>query len=385
MKKKFFIVGTKGVPANYGGLETFAHEISIRLVKSNFDVYVTCEKTVDQPEGPAEFEGVKLIYVNAPSNNLRTLISDTRSLSKCLKIADKEDVIYILGYGVGPFAWNVIRKIKQKGVKFWLNPDGLEWKRPRWSRPARAYLQFSEKFLLKRSDKIICDAAAIKDFHADYYNISNDLMEVIEYGAPKVEMPTEESLKKRETFLSKYNLKLGNYYTYVGRFVADNNMELMVRGVLESHLDHKLLVLARHEVNDPFYLKLKSIIKESGKEGKVILSGGVYDHELLMALRQGEYAYLHGHEVGGTNPALVEAMGLGSFIIALNTVFNVEVLQDAALFFNKNVEDFKLALVKADQLSDSDRMIYREKALKRVKDHYNWERITDLYETALKE
>lgn len=385
MRKKFFIIGTQGIPANYGGLETFAHEISIRLVERNFDVYVTCEKTTDKPEGPSEFEGVKLIYVNAPGNNFRTMISDARALSKCLKIANKGDVIYILGYGVGPFAWNLIRKIKQKGVKFWLNPDGLEWKRPRWSKPVRAYLRFSEKFLLERSDKIICDAAAIKDFHKNYYNISSELMEVIEYGAPKVEIPDDLSIKKRDVYLEKYNLKLGDYYTYVGRFVADNNMELMVRGVLESPLNHKLLVLARHAENDPFYLKLKSIIKESGKEEKVILSGGVYDHSLLMALRQGEYAYLHGHEVGGTNPALVEAMGLGSFIIALDTVFNTEVLQDSAIFFDKNVEDFKVALGKADKLTEIQRMQYREKALERVKVHYNWERITDLYETALLE
>ncbi len=383
MKKKFFIVGTKGIPANYGGLETFAHEISIRLVKRNFDVFVTCEKTTDKPEGPAEFEGVKLIYVNAPGNNFRTMISDSRALSKCLKIANQGDVIYILGYGVGPFAWNLIRKIKQKGIKFWLNPDGLEWKRPRWSKPVRFYLRFSEEFLLKRSDRIICDAAAIKDFHMKYYKIAPDKMEVIEYGAPEVEMPDDSVIKKRDDFLKKFNLELGDYYTYVGRFVADNNMELMVKGVSESTPDHKFLVLARHEPEDPFYLKLKSIISRSGKEDKIILSGGVYDHSLLMALRQGEFAYLHGHEVGGTNPALVEAMGLGSFIIALDTVFNKEVLQDAALYFNKDVEDLKLALEKAEELSYQDRLNYRERALKRVRDHYNWERITDLYEIAL--
>ncbi len=384
MNKKFFIIGTQGIPANYGGLETFAHEISIRLVKRGFDVYVTCEKITDKNEGPSEFEGVKLIYVNAPNNNFRTMVSDSRAISKCLKIAEKDDVIYILGYGVGPFAWNLIRKIKHKGIKFWLNPDGLEWKRPRWSKPARAYLKFSEKFLLKRSDKIICDAAAIKDFHKDYYNIPSDLMEVIEYGAPETKKIDELSIKKRNDFLAKHNLILGDYYTYVGRFVADNNMELMVRGVLESHLKHKLLVLARHNENDPFYLKLKSIIKESDKEDKIIFSGGVYNHELLMAIRQGEYAYLHGHEVGGTNPALVEAMGLGSFIIALSTVFNKEVLQDAAIFFDKNVEDFKLALEKADELTKSQRKQYCEKAIGRVINHYNWERITDLYEKALK-
>ncbi len=383
MKKKFFIVGTKGIPANYGGLETFAHEISIRLVKRNLDVFVTCEKTTDKPEGPEEFEGVKLIYVNAPGNNFRTMISDSRALSKCLKIANQGDVIYILGYGVGPFAWNLIRKIKQKGIKFWLNPDGLEWKRPRWSKPVRFYLRFSEEFLLKRSDRIICDAAAIKDFHMKYYKIAPDKMEVIEYGAPEVEMPDDSVIKKRDDFLKKFNLELGDYYTYVGRFVADNNMELMVKGVSESTPDHKFLVLARHEPEDPFYLKLKSIISRSGKEDKIILSGGVYDHSLLMALRQGEFAYLHGHEVGGTNPALVEAMGLGSFIIALDTVFNKEVLQDAALYFNKDVEDLKLALEKAEELSYQDRLNYRERALKRVRDHYNWERITDLYEIAL--
>lgn len=383
-RRQFFIVGSQGIPASYGGLETFAHELSVRLVARGHPTFVTCERAPGEPHGPDEFQGVRLLYVEAPANNFRTMVADRKALLRCGELARRGDVVCLLGYGVGPFARGAIRKLRRKGVEFWLNPDGLEWKRPRWPWYARRYLRWSEGFLLREADRVICDAAAIRDFHEEEYGIPAEKTEVIEYGAPVVEeIDDPEVLARRDAYLERYGLRPGEYYTYVGRFVPDNNMELMVRGVLDARVERRLLVFAAHDESDPFYRHLDALIRNSADPDKVILTGGVYDQPLLEALRKGEFAYFHGHEVGGTNPALVEAMGLGSFIIARGTVFNREVLRDAALYFEKDVESFVQAILRAEALDQDEVAEFRRRAVERVRTHYNWERITDRYEELL--
>lgn len=383
--RTLFIVGSQGIPAEYGGLETFADETATRLAARGLPVVVTCEKTPDEPSGPAEYEGVELLYVEAPDNNLRTLIADVKALWRCYQRAKPGDVVYLLGYGVGPFAWPVLKAMQAKGVAFWLNPDGLEWKRPRWPVWARAYLRFSERFLLRQADRVICDAAAIRAHHQRMWGVGPARMDVIEYGAPVVNRDdlSADVLARRGEYLAQYDLEPGDYYTYVGRFVPDNNMELMVRGMLDDRIERRLLVFAKHDEDDPFYQKLRDVVRSSDQPDKVIFTGGVYDQPLLQALRLGEHAYFHGHEVGGTNPALVEAMGLGSFILALNTVYNREVLGDAGLFFGKSVESFVQTVMRAESLSDDAVQQHRDRAVERVRTHYNWERIADDYEHLL--
>lgn len=385
--RTLFIVGSQGIPADYGGLETFADETATRLAARGRPVTVTCEKTSDEPAGPPTHEGVDLLYVDAPDNNLRTIISDVKALWRCYRLADPGDVVYLLGYGVGPFAWPVLKAMAAKGVAFWLNPDGLEWKRPRWPAWARFYLRLSERFLLRQADRVICDATAIKAHHAQTWGVDPAAMEVIEYGAPIVDRDdlSADVLARRTEYLAQYDLEPGDYYTYVGRFVPDNNLELMVRGMLDDRIDRRLLVFAKHDADDPFYQKLRDIARASDHPEKVIFTGGVYDQPLLQALRLGEHAYFHGHEVGGTNPALVEAMGLGSFILALDTPYNREVLDDAGLFFGKSVESFVRTVMQAEALGASTVQQHRRRAVDRVRTHYNWERIADAYETLLQD
>lgn len=383
--RTLFIVGSQGIPARYGGLETFADQTATRLAARGHTVYVTCEKTPDAPKGPATYKGVQLLYVDAPDTNLRTLVADVKALRRCTDLAAPGDVIYLLGYGVGPFAWPAVRALQAKGIKFWLNPDGLEWKRPRWPAWARLYLRASEWILLRLADRVICDAAAIRDHHAQLWGVSGAKMDVIEYGAPIVDPGdlSADVLTTRDAYLAQYDLAPGEYYTYVGRFVPDNNMELMVRGMLDDRIERPLLVFAKHDEGDPFYQKLRGLVRGAGKEDKVIFTGGVYDQPLLQALRLGAYAYVHGHEVGGTNPALVEAMGLGRLILALGTPFNREVLGDAGLYFGKSVESFVRTVMQAEQLDPPAVQQYRDRAVERVRTHYNWDRIADDYERLL--
>lgn len=382
--RRLFILGSEGLPADYGGLETFAQELSTRLVDRGWPVTVTCEHTRHESPGPDTYEGVDLVYIEGPGNNLRTIVSDRSALLRCAELAEPGDVAYLLGYGVGPFAWGAIRKLKRRGVEFWLNPDGLEWKRPKWPTHVQWYFRLCEWFLLKQADRIFCDAAAIRDHHAGKYGVPGEKMEVVEYGAPLVDRVEDEALlRRRDEYLAELGVEPGEYYTYVGRFVPDNNLELMVRGVLDARIDRPLLVFAAHDEDHPFYRKIASLVDESDDPDAVILTGGVYDQPLLRALRLAAFAHFHGHEVGGTNPSLVEAMGLGSFILALDTPYNREVLDDAGLFFQKDVESFVRTVREAGELADDRVDELRERARKRVRSHYNWERITDEYERCL--
>lgn len=384
--RRLFIVGSEGLPADYGGLETFAQELSTRLVERGWRVVVTCEHTKDEAPGPEEYKGVRLVYIEGPSNNLRTIVSDRKALLRCWELADPGDVVYLLGYGVGPFAWGAIRKLARKGVEFWLNPDGHEWKRPKWPWHVQRYFHFCEWFLLKRADVVCCDAAAIRDHHATRYGVPEKDMEVIEYGAPLVKSVEDGGLlERRDEYLASAGVRPGEFYTYVGRFVPDNNLELMVRGVLDRRVDRRLLVFAAHDKDDPFYQRIEGILRESDDPHAVVLTGGVYDQPLLRALRLAAFAHFHGHEVGGTNPSLVEAMGLGSFILALDTPFNREVLEDAGLFFSKDVESFVRTVREAEALDEEAVAGLRERARERVRSHYNWERITDEYERLLRD
>lgn len=383
--RRLFIVGSEGLPADYGGLETFAQELSTRLVERGWPVTVTCEHTREESPGAEEYRGVRLVYIEGPGNNLRTIVSDRKALLRCAELAEPGDVIYLLGYGVGPFAWGAIRKLAREEIQFWLNPDGHEWKRPKWSWHVQRYFQLCERFLVRRADVVCCDAAAIRDHHARRYGVPEEDMEVIEYGAPVVEsVEDEELLRRRDARLAEYGVEPGEYYTYVGRFVPDNNLELMVRGVLDPRVDRKLVVFAAHDEDHPFYRKIAGLVERSGDPGAVFLTGGVYDRPLLRALRLGAFAHFHGHEVGGTNPSLVEAMGLGSFILALDTPFNREVLEDAGLFFRKEVESFVRTVREAEALDEETVAGLRERARERVRTHYNWERITDEYERLLR-
>ena len=380
-----FIVGSRGIPADYGGFETFAEELATGLAARGWPVYVTCERTGDEPEGPPTYRGVNLLYVTAPGGNLRTIVADVKALWRCYCIADPGDVVYLLGYGVGVFAWPVLWALRAKGIRVWLNPDGIEWKRSRWSAWAQAYLRFSGWFLPRHVDRVICDSEAIEAHHLRNGGLNSTRTEVIEYGAPLVRSGDLSSavIERRNEYLSRHGLEPGGYYVQVGRLVPENNLELTIRGMLDDRIRRKLLVIAARDRDDGFYRKLRALVEAAEAQDQIVFGGTVYGQSLLQAVRLGAYGYVHGHEVGGTNPALVEAMGLGSFILALNTVYNREVLGDAGLVFGKSVESFVQTVLQADRLSEENVQRYRRRAVERVRTHYNWARITDRYEALI--
>ena len=379
---QLFIVGSRGIPAAYGGFETFAEELSTRLAARGQTVSVTCEQTSEDAELPPAYQGVQLLPVATPDHALRPILADLIALWKCYRRGEPGDIVYLLGYGVGPFAWPLLKGLRAKGMKVWLNPDGVEWRRSHWSWEAKLYLRFCAWFLPRHVDRLICDSKAIQGHHLQNNGVDASCIDLIEYGAPIVRSAdlTPSVRARRARYLRQYDLSLGEYYIQVGRLVPENNLELMIRAVSDPRISRPLLIIANRDSHNGYYQKLRALAEDCDAAEQIVFGGTVYERPLLKALRLGAYAHLHGHEVGGTNPALVEAMGLGSLILALNTRFNREVLGRAGLYFGKSVEGLVRTLQLADRLSDTTIQEYQQRATERVRSHYNWPRIVDEYE-----
>ena len=360
--KRIAILGTRGIPARYGGFETFAEELGARLVERGFRVTVVCEK-VRGASQPPTFRGIDLAYVPAPRlGPLTTIAFDLMSLWRVRK---GYDVVYMLGYGASLFCF--IPRLG--GAEVWINMDGIEWLRSKWSWAARAYLRLIETVATWTPNRIIADADAIRS-HLQSRHRRLPECTVVPYGSDLVTAAPPEEL------LAEWGLKVGEYYILVCRLEPENHVLDIVEGYAASSSTFPLVVLGDHKLNTPYVRLLQSVA-----DPRVRLIGTVYDKVRLRALRFHARAYLHGHSVGGTNPSLLEAMGSGNVVIAHDNVFNREVAADAALYF-RNARDIPgiLEILEADS---GRRQRMREVARHRVESIYNWRMIADRYEQLL--
>jgi len=275
------------------------------------------------------------------------------------------DVVYMLGYGASLFCF--IPRLY--GTEVWINMDGIEWLRSKWSWPARTYLRVMEMIAIWTPNRIIADAVAIRS-HLQSHHRRLPSCTVIPYGAEVVTAAPSEEL------LAEWNLKSQDYYIVVCRLEPENHVLEILEGLSASPDPHSLVVIGDHEIGTPYVKRLQAVT-----DPRVRLFGAVYEKAQLRALRYHAKAYFHGHSVGGTNPSLLEAMGCGNAVIAHDNVFNREVAADAALYF-KNAGDIRGILEMLD--TDSGRVQrMRKAALNRIASIYNWKAITDQYEQLL--
>jgi len=353
------IIGSRGIPAKYGGYETFAQELSVRLVKMGMQVEVFCDKTEN---GSDLYEGVNLKYsvCTKTSNPLKYYHNSVRMAEK------SNDIILICGAAGALFIYS---KIFHRKVTYLTNMDGIEYLRTKWTLPKRLFVRFCIWTSVYLSDYVIADSKSIREFLLKNYIISDKRIIQIEYGA-------DINDKSDLSLLDEYNLKPNGYYLVVSRLEPENNIDCIIRGYIKSDIQKPLIVVGN-------LLKTKYV---NGllqfKSDKVRFFGGVYDKSKLEALRSGCIAYFHGHSVGGTNPSLLEALGSGNIIIAHNNVFNREVTDNKMKYFSTPEECCK-AILEVERLSKEDVLEYKQLAIKRVKDYYNWERIAQDYYNAL--
>ncbi|WP_316832407.1 DUF1972 domain-containing protein [Pedobacter aquatilis] len=353
------IIGSRGYPYVYGGFETFVKELSERLVNQNVEVHVYCQKNLFA-ERPKEVNGIKLHYIpTLPQKSLNQIIHSFLSILHAS--FSKADVLLVVNLAAGPMGW--IPKLR--GKKTMINVDGLEWLRPKWKGLGAKYFYWAAKLATKLYDKIITDAEAMRQVYLKEFNQDS---KVIAYGAPKFNQANENRLQR-------LGLTSAGYYLIVGRLIPDNNADLIIKGFLKSNSKKKLLVVGDVPYSDKYASDLKAMQNE-----RLIFPGYIKDQEELMAIYQHAYAYIHGHKYGGTNPAMLKAMSNNCAILALDTVFNREMLSDGkfGLFFNEDEHDVVRVLENLENHPETVKRL-KETVNLGLTQKYNWDSITLAY------
>lgn len=358
-KKHISIIGTRGIPANYGGFETFAEEISVRLVEKGVRVTVYGEK--DQHPGQTDFKGVAL-HKLAITKSGHQLQYYRESLDLAMK---DSDLILVCG---SPGALFFYKKwlSKSKAV-IALNTDGVEYKRSKWGLAARMLLHISEFIGAKLADILIADSVGIEAHLIKSYGkgIARKT-KVIEYGAYINGI-------EDDGYLASLGLKPDGYYLVVARLEPENNVHTILEGFSRSATGMKLIVVG-NLMDTPYVQSLKAFETDP----RIRFVGGIYDRTQLAILRKYAFAYFHGHSVGGTNPSLLEGLGSGNIVIAHNNLYNRGVMQNQMFYFDTPM-DCITAIQATESLPADQRAALKTFSTGRIRDHYNWENMTDLY------
>lgn len=376
--KNVFIIGSKGIPANYGGFETFVEKLTEKQVDKRIKYHVSC-----LAENNEEFEhnGARCFNVRVPNiGAAKAVYYDILALKKCIKYIKENNIentiVYILACRIGPFIGYYKKQLKKLGVDLFVNPDGHEWKRAKWNAAIRQYWKLSEKLMIKHADLLICDSINIEKYIKEDYKKYNPKTTFIAYGA---DIEKSKLSDDDETLLEWYKekgVKAKGYYLVVGRFVPENNYETMITEFMRSNTDKDFVLITNVEKNK-FYDKLR---EKTGfnKDSRIKFVGTVYNQELLKKIRENAYGYFHGHEVGGTNPSLLEALATTDLNILLDVGFNREVGIDCTLYFDK--EEGSLSKIIDNELEDKMILNLGIKAKNRIIHEYSWVNIVDKYE-----
>ena len=380
--KDVFIVGSKGIPANYGGFETFVDNLVTRQVNPKIKYHVSC-MTFDKSVKNYDYNGAECQEIYVPNiGGAKAILYDLRSLDWALDTIKERNltdgIVYILACRIGPFLHKYIKKFHNHGFKVWVNPDGHEWKRAKWSAPVRKYWKVSEKLMVKNADFLICDSKSIEEYIHEDYRKYNPQTTFIAYGADITPSTLKQDDKKVVDWFNKHDVKLNEYFLIVGRFVPENNYETMIKEFMKSKVNKDLVIITNVEKN-AFYNSLKEETHfENDKRIKFV--GTVYDAELLKFIRENALGYLHGHSVGGTNPSLLEALGSTKINLLYNVGFNKEVGEDSSLYWS--LEDGSLAnkLNEVEEISTEKEENFGKLAKQQIIDNYSWEKIVNDYE-----
>lgn len=377
-EKHIFIIGSKGIPAKYGGFETFVEELTKGRVNPNIHYHVACladEKKENFKYNQADCFTIK----KRPIGPANAIFYDLSALKYSIRQIEKNHyenaIIYILACRIGPFIGRYQRKMKKLGITLMVNPDGHEWLREKWSAPVKKYWKYSEKLMVKHADLLICDSKNIEKYIKDSYKEYQPKTTYIAYGA---DMKPSQLADDDEAVVQWYQEKKvtpNDYYLAVGRFVPENNYETMIREFMMSD-SKKDFVLITNVKKNKFYEKLRQSTKFD-EDPRIKFVGTVYDKELLKKIRENAFAYFHGHEVGGTNPSLIEALSSTKLNLLFDVGFNREVAKAGALYWTK--ERGKLSdLINAVGVSEA--LELEKKAKERVNSLYCWDFIISRYE-----
>lgn len=351
------ILGTRGIPANYGGFETFAEHLSTRLVARGHEVVVYCRAHYISPR-QIEYQGVQLKVL--PTIRHKYLDTVVHAFLSAVHAAPRRyDAALICNAANAPFA----PILRLAGTPVAINVDGLEHKRKKWNSLARGYYLLAERLATILPTETITDAKVIQDYYLARYHAKSTM---IAYGA--------EVERRVDPLVRRWRVEPNRYVLYVSRLEPENNAHLVIEAFKRVRTAHKLVIVgdapyAREYIND---LKMRA-----RRDKRIVFTGFVFGRE-YRALQQNAYCYVHATEVGGTHPALLEAMGFGNCVLTLAAPENIEAIGDAGLVYS---DESDLAEKLQRVLRDGSLVhSYRNRAQARVQDKYDWDFVVDQYE-----
>ncbi len=352
---KFAILGTRGIPARYGGFETFAEELSTRLAARGHRVTVYCRQ-----KSPSPYRGVTLACLPTIRHKYLDTIVHT-FLSTLHLLFHRNDAVLYCNAANAIFTWMP----RVLGMPVALNVDGLERNRKKWNAIAKTWYQISEWLATWMPNAVITDAVAIAEYYQERYHRSSNM---IPYGA-------EIGPVKTSALLDQLNLEPQKYFLYVSRMEPENNALLVRESFEQIETPLKLALIGDAPYAADYIAKVRDT-----KDPRVVMPGAIYG-DGYRELGSHCFAYIHATEVGGTHPALIEAMGRGALTLYLDTPENAEVAAGAGIPFTR--ETLPDVLKLASIMPSSEREKWRLLAIKRVQERYSWDAVTDSYENLL--
>lgn len=381
-----YIIGSKGIPARYGGYETFVDKLTAGQMSPDIKYHVAARSDNSEYGKTPTFtyNGAEVYNIQVPNiGPAQAIAYDIKALRWAITNAKHNSyphpIFYILACRIGPFMGHYVKQIHALGGKYFINPDGHEWKRSKWSKPVREYWKQSEKLMIKHADFVICDNLKIEEYIQTEYKNYQPNTTYIAYGTdtkPSTLSANDEIV--RDWFTSN-KIKENSYYLIVGRFVPENNYETMIKEFMASK-SKKSLVIITNVAKNKFYKNLKA---KTGfeKDSRIKFVGTVYDQQLLRYIRENAFGYLHGHEVGGTNPSLLEALSATKINLLINVNFNMDVARKNALYWSKETGSLAYCIDKADALTVNEIAKFSIGAKQRINRHFSWTIIIEKYET----
>ena len=356
------MVGTRGVPARYGGFETAIEEIGQRLVTRGHQVTVYCRRPDDGTPVPDQHLGMHLVELPAMrTKSLETLTHTALSSLHAGLSRRRHDAVFVFNAANSPF----IPVFRARRMPVALHVDGLEWRRSKWGGGGRRYYRTAETLGVRWADALIADAPGIAAYYRDEFGAST---EQIAYGAPVFEDLADDRL-------AELDLRRGGYHVAVARFEPENHVDVIARGYRASGARLPLVVVGSSPYADEYHRIIREV---ADTDRRIRLLGAVWDQDLLNQLYAHALSYVHGHSIGGTNPSLLRAMGAGTATIALDVRFNREVLGPAGIFFDGEAA-LANALMTVERHPDVAERLGAS-LQRRVAEHYSWDDVTTQYE-----
>lgn len=353
------LIGTRGVPARYGGFETAVEEVGRRLVQRGHHVTVFC-RSAGAMQPPDEFLGMQLVHLPAVQRQTAETLSHT-ALSVLHRGARTADAAIVFNAANAPLvpvlhAWRVPTAV---------HVDGLEWRRSKWSGNGQRYYRACERLSVRWADALIADAVGIQDYYRDTYRADSVF---IAYGAPILEQPAYERLPE-------IGLERDAYHLVVARFEPENHVHLALAGYATSRAELPLVVVGSAPYGERYQRELGILAEQ---HGNIRMLGPVWDQQFLDALYAGSRTYLHGHSVGGTNPSLLRAMGAAAPVLAYDVTFNREVLGPDGRYWS-SWQALGAQLEDAEAQPEQARLSGKH-AQDRAAQLYTWDGVADGYE-----